>query len=110
MKKLFWKGKELETIGDVMRLGIDQCLNKTEALEFMKLVREHNPNADANIGYISGYYSAEEAERIMDWFEVSHPIFGRKIASPETALAKGIEIGTKIKNSIDAGYPGDGRN
>lgn len=92
-----WKNRELKTIFDLMTHGINECENKVEALEFMSLYRKECPAAaDVNIGYLSGYYSPQEAQRIMDWFEVSHPVFGRGTPSNEEALAKGIALGMSM--------------
>lgn len=33
---MIWKGKELNTIGDVMKFGIDKCETFEEAQEFVK--------------------------------------------------------------------------
>ena len=73
---MIWKGKELKTIGDLMDHGINKCDNAEEAQEFMRQYRVANEHADSNIGYVSGYYSREEALRIRDWFGVKHPVFG----------------------------------
>jgi hypothetical protein len=71
-----WKGQELKTIGDLMDKGINQCETQEEAQEFMVQYRAENEHADVNIGYLSGYYSPEKAQKIREWFGVSHPIFG----------------------------------
>jgi hypothetical protein len=90
---MIWKGRELKTIGDLMYKGINKCESPEEAQEFMRQYKLDNPHADENIGYLSGYYSSQEADRIRDWFKVQHPIFGLSSPSPEEAFAKGLEIG-----------------
>lgn len=80
-----------------MEYGIDKCDSKLEALEFMRLLRLEKPSADSDIGYLSGYYSAEQSEKIKDWFEVSHPIFGRGPTTPEIAFARGVAMGKKLR-------------
>ena len=87
-----WIGKKLDTIGDLMKSGIDKCETKEEAKEFMKIYRAENKHADSNIGYLSGYYSREEMARIQEWFEVRHPIFGRIIPTPKEALEAGMKM------------------
>lgn len=90
---MIWKGKTLNTIGDLMQDGISKCDSPEEAREFMRLLRIDSPHADENIGYLSGYYSETEMIRIQNWFEVSHPVFGKGPVDPEVAIARGIAIG-----------------
>lgn len=84
-----WKGHELDTIGDLMRHGIDACDTREDAQEFMSRYRAESEHADANIGYLSGYYGSEDMRRIQDWFDCAHPIFGRSEPSPEQAFEAG---------------------
>ena len=84
-----WKGNELTTIGDLMYRGIGTCETREEAQEFMTIYRRMNKWADDNIGYIAGYYSPSERQRIQDWFGVVHPIFGKDEVSPERAFQMG---------------------
>jgi hypothetical protein len=94
---MIWKGKELKTIEDLMWYGIDQCESPEEAQEFMRQYRQENPDADSNVGYISGYYSSEEMERILQWFGVAHPKFGTKIPNAaETFYGLGFEAAVNI--------------
>jgi hypothetical protein len=53
--------------------------------------------ARSNIGYGSGYYSAETATAVREVFDVSHPIFGRTNPTPDEALAAGIKRGEAAK-------------
>jgi hypothetical protein len=77
MQYMVWKNQPLITIGDLMDKGIDQCETPDEAKDFMNQYRLVNPHADVNIGYLSGYYSQSESNRIQEWFGVIHPIFGK---------------------------------
>jgi hypothetical protein len=86
---VIWKGRELITIGDLMYHGIDACETPEEAAEFMRLYREDSPHADVNIGYLSGYYGHEAMQRIQQWFDVTHPIFGKTTPTPDAALEAG---------------------
>ena len=86
-----WKGKDLNTIGDLMTHGID---TPEEAKEFMRLYEIENPNAKENIGYLAGYYGTEKKHRIFEWFGVLHPIFGLLDQTPEQALQAGIKLET----------------
>lgn len=93
---MFWKGKELKTIGDLMDNGIDKCNTVEEAQEFMQKYRDENTHADENIGYLSGYYSTEKMQRIQQWFGVQHPIFGTSIPASNEAIKAGIKRVSKI--------------
>jgi hypothetical protein len=44
----------------------------------------------SNIGYLTGYFSHAEADRIMDLFDTEHPIFKRKHPTAEEALELGM--------------------
>lgn len=89
------------------------CTTKVEAealvLEEMERIRILHPYrteaeqrfiVKGNIGYCSGYYSREEAARLLDLFECEHPYFG-KIEdwpkSPEAALLLGFKAGEAMK-------------
>jgi hypothetical protein len=92
-----WKGHELVTIGDLMDHGIDACATREEAEEFMKQYRAEEPHAYANVGYLSGYYSSERMAQIQDWFQTSHPIFGRSQPSAEEAFETGRKLGEGLR-------------
>lgn len=91
---MFWKGNELLSYGDIMTKGIDCCDTREEAQEFMRLYREENEYADANIGYLSGYCSPERMAEIQELFGVSHPVFGKSIPTPKEAFETGLEAGS----------------
>ncbi len=74
---MIWKGKELNTIGDVMKFGIDKCETFEEAQEFMKLFRADTEHADANISYLGSYYGAEKAKRLKEWFGVGISVYDK---------------------------------
>lgn len=82
---MHWKGHELVTIGDLMDYGINACATREEAEEFMKQYRAEEPHAYANVGYLSGYFGPERMAQIQDWFQTSHPIFGRSVPTPHSA-------------------------
>lgn len=85
---MVWKGIEVVTIRD-LAYAIEACESREEAQEFMRLYREETEHADANVGYMSGYYTPETADRIRDWFDVEHPIFGKRSPTPEQAFEAG---------------------
>ena len=87
-----WKGKTLETAGEIMDavcLILKEDNPEEKAQEFMNIYRSENQYADENIGYMSGYYSAETMKRIQEVFVVRHPIFGNFIPSAEEAFEAG---------------------
>ena len=84
-----WKGKELRTIGDLMTYGINKCATPEEAQEFMRIFRAETEHADANIGYLSGYYGSDDMRRIQQWFGCAHPIFGTVVPTMEEAFEAG---------------------
>jgi len=96
---MIWKGHELKTVGDLMTHGIDACLNRQEAQQFIAEYAAENVYARENIGYLAGYYSQEKAQQIYDWFDVSHPIFGRKNPNFEEAFQAGVQIAQKAKEN-----------
>lgn len=91
-----WKGKRVETWGD---LGAAAAALRTqkEAAEFMALYRKENPKyADANIGYLAGYYSQKTMARILRLCRTSHPVFGTVTnLTPKQAFQKGVSLGKK---------------
>jgi len=96
-KKMIWNGHELKTVGDIMTYGIDACRNREEAQAFIAVYEAENPHARENIGYLAGYYSREKATQIYDWFNVSHPIFGRSEPTPEEAFHAGMKLAEDSK-------------
>jgi hypothetical protein len=96
---MIWKGRPLTTPEEFMRYGIDCCADAQEARQFMReYVIEKPSEARANIGYLTGYYGLEDRRRIFDWFEVVHPIFGRRELSPEECFKLGMAIGDGLRN------------
>lgn len=49
----------------------------------------------SNIGYVTGYFSHEEADNIMELFDTEHPVFGRQHPSAEEAYRMGHEYGER---------------
>lgn len=87
-----WKGKELIKLGDISNAmtEIHASNNQEDADEFMRLVREFNPeHGDENIGYLTGYFSQETAEEMRKLFGVVHPIFGTRSPTTKEAFQAG---------------------
>ena len=50
-----------------------------------------------NLGYTTGYYPPEVADKVFEMFETEHPVFGRKHPTPEEALQIGMDLGRRSK-------------
>lgn len=92
MANFVWKGKSLETYGDIMN-AMQSIETPEEAAEFMTAYRADDQHADHNVGYMLGYLDPEEAQKKMELFGVVHPIFGKMISevTPQQALQAGID-------------------
>ena len=53
----------------------------------------------SNIGYVTGYFSNAEADRILDLFQTEHPVFGRTHPSPEEAYRLGVEFSKRKREN-----------
>jgi hypothetical protein len=54
--------------------------------------------ARSNIGYLSGYYDHETGQRVRDFFDVDHPVFGRKAPDdPRALLEMGKRMGGRMR-------------
>lgn len=115
-RPLMWKGesvaqygKLLNAVRTISKIEDDEA-RQAEVDEFKRVYLdwlEASPDAasrvagDAeeilasNIGYLSGYAGAEDAARIRESFDVSHPIFGRQTPTAEDALAAGVAEGKR---------------
>lgn len=67
-----WKGKSIATIGDLAKV-MEEIQTFEEGKEFMDFLRKHDKNADHNVGYITGYYSAATGKRMRRLLGVAHP-------------------------------------
>ena len=88
-----WQGRSLNTFGDIMDalVGLQSA---EEAADFMRRYRAANPHADTNVGYLTGYCSATEAQRLQQWCGVRHPIFGRATPTVHEAFTAGQLLAT----------------
>lgn len=89
-----WNSKELRTIGGTCE-AMETLKNKEEAQQFLALARAANPeHADANIGYLMGYFSRPRWAQLAEWFGIKHPIFGDRFDLTEDEIFQmGIERG-----------------
>jgi len=68
---MFWKGKELRSIGQLLNEGIVKVETKEEANSFMDSYSSScgsKETAEANVRYVSGYLDLQEQKRIIDLF------------------------------------------
>ena len=93
-----WEGKEisdLQSLEEAM-LEVYTSQDKERGQRFMDAYRVINPNADSNIGYMTGYYG--DIEGMCKFFDVYHPFFGRTTPTLEEALQMGMKWGESHKH------------
>lgn len=83
-----WKDREIKTIGDLID-AMCALENADEAQAFMEGYRAVNEHAYANVGYCTGYLAGEQGQRLREWCQAAHPIFGMTTLSPEAAFEAG---------------------
>jgi hypothetical protein len=105
---MIWKGKELNTVGEILdavcniyygKLSQSDASREEDAEAFLNAYLAENPYARENIGYIAGYCSPETAVGILQLFGVRHPVFGGPegfaAMTPEKAFELGKQEGAK---------------
>lgn len=85
-----WKNAEIKTIGDLID-AMCALASREEAQEFMRGYVAVNEHAYANVGYCTGYLGHEEGQRLREWCQAAHPIFGMGTPSPVEAIRAGME-------------------
>lgn len=93
---MIWKNKELRDISDLID-AIENCVDKDEAQAFVFAYEAINENARDNIGWVIGEVDRDVGQRIIDWFECEHPVFGTKFPTPEEAFKAGMELGEMVR-------------
>lgn len=96
-KTFVWKGKELNTLGDIVDAA-SALKSRKQGAAFMAAYLKFTPHAYGNIGYAAGYCDAETQDRIYEFTETAHPIFGRHHPTPDEALAAGMRIAQSETN------------
>lgn len=89
---MLWHGSDIQTTGEILD-AVLACKSQEEAEEFMALYSVESEHAKENIGYMAGYCSHEDSQRIYDWFDCQHPIFGTTAPTAEEAFNVGIKLG-----------------
>ncbi len=89
-----WNDHDLATYGEILDAVIDILHNSTreQARQFMAAYQAETPHAATNVGYLAGYCSSETAQKIYDWFECAHPIFGTHIPTDAEAYQAGRQL------------------
>ncbi len=73
---LVWEGRDVATIGDLLTAA-SKAADERKAADFLAAYREANPeHADANLGYVIGYTSADERQRLYEAYDLTHPMLG----------------------------------
>lgn len=90
-------------IGNIIRLCL-KCQTKEEAkkvLEQYERYCETPEIARSNLGYIFGYCSKENIEKLYSLFPVSHPIFGKEFGrGKEPSFKEAVEMGRKFGTCV----------
>lgn len=99
---MFWKDKEIVTIEHAMN-ALRDITTKEEAAEFLRLSRAENPeHADANIGYLFGYFNRDRWKELSELFGILHPVFGdRYNMTDDEIFQNGIERGKPARLKRD---------
>lgn len=110
-----WYGESLESMNDIweevvhiVELG-DELLAKEFIDDYGTFIESTNECEDGrwvamqNIGYMAGYYDEDIRQKVYQFFEVEHPIFGTRTPTPEEAFEEGKKLGEAIKNGTE--YP-----
>lgn len=90
-----WKGKLIETIGD-LGSACAALENAKEGGEFFAAYLAVNVHAASNIGYVAGYFNRETMRRIHEYTGTTHPIFGRHEPTPEEAFELGKRMAADV--------------
>jgi hypothetical protein len=102
---MVWRYKNLVTIGDWCE-ALETLETEADAKQFIELALQETPEHPeimiSNIGYLTGYLSSAKAERLREWMQTPHPIFGMKSPTPDDAFKAGLEQGKKAKERGDA--------
>lgn len=102
-----WQGDTLATYGDIanamerIRKLPDPEERQRTADTFMEAYRAHSEHADANVGYLCGYYGHDTMVELLRLFQTAHPVFGPPAladkVTPEGAFEMGKTLATARK-------------
>lgn len=97
-----WQGDLLATYGDISDAmsrihalaDIEERQRTAEA--FMAAYREASPHADANVGYLCGYYGHDTMVEMLRLFRTAHPIFGGPALADKVTGEGAIDAGKAL--------------
>ena len=90
---VWYLGKELGGPTDVF----DTIKNPEHAKLYMEEYRKLSPYADANVGYMTGYYGPRKMRALQERFGVGHPIFGKSVPTAKKAPKEGLKAGRRAR-------------
>lgn len=112
-----FEGKPVRTFGDMGEIvaTIAKAGDRARAKAFLESYRAFcketsgkPENADANIGYWTGYFDADLAAKARAVFAVEHPIFGNVKPTTEEALQAGYAMARGENPRVDPTGKKDG--
>lgn len=89
-----YKEKDLKTYAEIIDYAL--ALKGEAQREFVEAYAKTSPYALQNVGYFSGYYDSKTGLRIQRVFKTAHPIFGRRIPSPDEAFEAGKKLAREL--------------
>lgn len=101
--------KDNLTAGDILASAVQDVESEAEAVTFLKAyaayikgvrgctAQEAVRIASDNIGYFAGYYGRDAQRRVLTYYRVEHPIFGRSEPTPEQAFQTGMVMGEAVR-------------
>lgn len=107
MADLVWQGETLATYGDIARAMerirkiADPEDRQRTADAFMEAYRATTEHADANVGYLCGYYGHDTMVELLRLFATAHPVFGppalAETVTADGAFAAGRALGERLR-------------
>lgn len=90
MVLMTWRGKDLETWGDLGSAIVAICRDDDQdaADEFMRIYSATSEHAASNVGYLAGYYDPETMRKIWRMFKGATPYLRRRLMPSQLTLAK----------------------
>lgn len=106
-----WQGREMATYGDVSNaMSAIHAIEDPEERQrtadvFMAAYRADSEHADANVGYLCGYYGHDTMVEMLRLFQTAHPVFGPPALADEVtmdgAFASGKAMGERMRREVE---------
>lgn len=90
-----WQGRALVGRGE-LAAAIEDLPDEQAARIFRDAYRRFTPNADRDLGYLTGDCAPAAAARLRRWWRVEHPVFGWASPTAREALLAGMAIGAGV--------------